>query len=624
GPGLAHGVVVTDTVPVNSGTSWSVNGGTAAASCLPISGGVLTCNIGDLASGASVTVHLTSLTTSATCGTVNNTGAVTTSNDGSDSSSASITVNCPHVNITKAADNATVNSGDPMGFTIMVGNSGAGVARSVSLSDSLPTGVTWLISPAYSGPGTCSLSGATPQILSCAFGDMNSGASVSVHVSATAPNATQACTTLSYPNVATASATNDGSVQANATITVDCPNLTITKTADAISVNAGSPIGFTVTLTNAGPGDANGVTLTDTLPSGLGVSWTIASQSGPATCAISGAPPAQSISCGSFTLLAGTSQIVHVTSSTSSASCGNYNNSASFTTTNDGSGSAPASEAVECPTSVTTSLSGGGSSGPSITINTGTSVTDQATISGAGPAAGGTVHYQYTTDPTCATGLVDAGTASVLAGVAGPSNAVIFNTGGKFYWIATYSGDTSANTGGSISACGAEVLTVLNPQVSQITPTQTTCAMFASGTASTLGSVFYATNKGTTITSDNPGVMFYWVKITVVTGGNHTYTITQSTTYTPAFGNNLFNVAAGSFAYDSNCNTLSTTLGSDPSNLTVAFKGAPGVYYIGIKYSPKSIVGSGPASTTPGSSYTYTFATTGVGGSTSTIKLTHQ
>jgi hypothetical protein len=94
GPGTAHGVVLTDTLPTNAGLSWTVDGGTAAATC-SISGGILTCNIGDLASGASATVHISSPTTTATCGTVNNTGHVTTTNDGSDQSSASITVTCP-------------------------------------------------------------------------------------------------------------------------------------------------------------------------------------------------------------------------------------------------------------------------------------------------------------------------------------------------------------------------------------------------------------------------------------------------------------------------------------------------------------------------------------------------
>ena len=44
----------------------------------------------------------------------------------------------------------------------------------------------------------------------------------------------------------------------------------ILKTADATQVNAGDPIGFTMTVYNDGTGDAKGVTLSDTLPSKAG------------------------------------------------------------------------------------------------------------------------------------------------------------------------------------------------------------------------------------------------------------------------------------------------------------------------------------------------------------------
>jgi ethanolamine utilization microcompartment shell protein EutS len=50
---------------------------------------------------------------------------------------------------------------------------------------------------------------------------------------------------------------------------------------------------------------------------------------------------------------AGGSITVHVTSATSAASCGDYDNTASFTTTNDGSGNASDSTTVVCPVGIT-------------------------------------------------------------------------------------------------------------------------------------------------------------------------------------------------------------------------------------------------------------------------------
>ncbi|MBI3745702.1 MAG: DUF11 domain-containing protein, partial [Chloroflexi bacterium] len=63
---------------------------------------------------------------------------------------------------------------------------------------------------------------------------------------------------------------------ADEVVTVVKPALSITKTADATPVNAGDPIGFTVTVSNsnvAGTGTAKGVTVNDPLPAG--VTWAI-------------------------------------------------------------------------------------------------------------------------------------------------------------------------------------------------------------------------------------------------------------------------------------------------------------------------------------------------------------
>jgi uncharacterized repeat protein (TIGR01451 family) len=124
------------------------------------------------------------------------------------------------------------------------------------------------------------------------------------------------------------------------------PNLSIVKTADATSVNAGSPIGFTITVTNNGVADATGVTISDPLPAGSGVDW--AENPDNPNCSIAGTPPTEVLNCGPVTLAPGASLSVHVQSSTTAASCGIYNNTATFTSTNAGTGSASASLTVNC------------------------------------------------------------------------------------------------------------------------------------------------------------------------------------------------------------------------------------------------------------------------------------
>ena len=158
-------------------------------------------------------------------------------------------------------------------------------------------------------------------------------------------------------------------------------------------------------------------------------------------------------------------------------------------------------------------------------------------------------------------------------------------------------------------------------QVSKITPTQTRCRDFADGTTDTLSSVQYSVKNGA-INQVNPGVLFYWVKVTAP-AGNNTFVVNQSIT-TGNF-NTLFALASGTAVFDSSCNNVNATFTQSPINntttgtVTVTFN-APtaGIYYIGIKFSPSSATGkTAPTPTTVG----YSYSTTGVPGSTSGLNL---
>ena len=303
---------------------------------------------------------------------------------------SAIAVVQPNISVTKTADQGTINAGDTAAFTIVVTNDGPGTANNVTLNDPLPPGVAWSIDPAVTG---CSISSGT---LSCTFATLDEAASNTIHVSGVTD--AQDCGTLS--NTATVAADNEGSDQTDnsdtATITVNCPNLTITKTADDASVNAGSDIGFTVTLSNAGPGSATGASINDPLPGGTGVDWSIDSNTPASSCSISGTAPTQTLSCGPATVASGGSVTVHVTSHTTSASCGTYDNTASFTTTNDGTGNASASTTVDCPDVFVTKtadaplVEGGDAIGFLITVgNNGPGTANGVTLTDTLPTNGG-------------------------------------------------------------------------------------------------------------------------------------------------------------------------------------------------------------------------------------------
>jgi uncharacterized repeat protein (TIGR01451 family) len=321
----------------------------------------------------------------------------------------------PDLTVVKTADNATVAAGNPIGFTITATNSGNTKLTAVTLSDPLPTiaglGIAWSV--ASSSPaGACAVAGLN---LSCNFGDLAAGASASVHVTSptTAPAAgapaIAACTvtikghTANLDNTATVSSGNMTRTDRDGiciTVTIPgVPHVTVTKTADAQTVLAGSPVGFTITVRSDGVGKALGVAINDALPTlaNAGINWAISpAYAGPGSCAIGGAVPAQTLTCSFGDLDSGTSASVHVTSATTApansgalAPCAvtvvtyatNLNNSVQVTSTNAASSTAVTGT---CVTTVKT---------PAIHI---VKVANPTLL----PIGGGTVVYSYTVTNT--------------------------------------------------------------------------------------------------------------------------------------------------------------------------------------------------------------------------------
>jgi len=157
-------------------------------------------------------------------------------------------------------------------------------------------------------------------------------------------------------------------------------------------------------------------------------------------------------------------------------------------------------------------------------------------------------------------------------------------------------------------------------QVSQITPTGTTCNDFSGGTAQTLSTIQYSVKNGT-INQENPGVFYYWVRVTAAAGSN-TFVVNQSIT-TGSFST-LFGIASGSNVYSSSCSSVhagftQSSINSTTGTVTATFTApAAGTYYIGIKFSLSSVTGkTAPTPTT----VSYSYSTTGVPGSTNSLNL---
>ena len=301
--------------------------------------GVLTCNLGDLASGQVRTVHITSPTTPATVpdSPVSNTASVTTTNDGSDTDTDQVIVLGPDLQVVKTADNSPISAGEVAAWTITVTNIGQGIARASTLTDTLPAGIVWTTQTQG-----CSITGG---VLSCSFGDLGAGAVRTVNVS----GETDAQDCHELPNSATASSTNEpASLLTNntgsASILVDCPAVTITKTPVDPEVNATDGIAFDVEVTNTGVAIAFAVTVNDPLPTDAGLSWSIDAANSDAGWTIE----AGVLKFGPSQLAVGASTTVRIVSPTTPATCPSVHNVA-FLTYLGGSGDDAGDILVDCP-----------------------------------------------------------------------------------------------------------------------------------------------------------------------------------------------------------------------------------------------------------------------------------
>ena len=421
GEGAATGVVVSDPLPTANGLNWSISGSTGTGSLCSLSAAdVLTCNIGTIAGNPNFpdpapvngTVTLTSATTSAACGAINNTGQITSNNDGTDTDPGKITVDCPDVIVIKTPDGGSVDAGGTITWTIVAKNQGAGTATGVVVTDDLPAGndpakpLDWSESEA-----NCTIAGAVGnETITCTVGTLAAGASSEEYL-ATATTAAGDCGVVD--NTGTVSATNEpSSAQGNNSddgdVTVKCADIEIAKTADAGTVSAGSPIGFTITVSNDGDGAATGVVMTDTLPTNAGLSWTIESESGDVdpTCAIA----AGVLTCSVASLAPGDSFSVHLVSPTTSATCGTVNNTGNVSTTNDGTDSALASVIVQCPNISVLKVA------DADPINAGDPIGFTITVSNAGPGTAAGVTLTDTL-PTGITWAENSASCQITAGV---------------------------------------------------------------------------------------------------------------------------------------------------------------------------------------------------------------
>jgi uncharacterized repeat protein (TIGR01451 family) len=299
GPSDSSGVVVTDTLP--TGMSYV---GASGATC-STAGQTVTCEPFDLSFGdPPVEVILTVDVEPWVADDEVLTNTVETYGDEYDpllsNNTTSETTSVGReadIEIQKTDGGRVATSGESFTYTLTVSNLGPSDSSGVVVTDTLPTGMSYM----SANGGTCSAAGQTVtcEPFDISFGDPPVEVILTVDVapwvadSEVLINSVEAYGDEYDPTLSNNTTSETTSVGREA-------DLEIQKTDDGRVATSGESFTYTLTVDNLGPSDASGIVVTDTLPTGM--SFVSASQ---ATCSAAG----QTVTCDPFDLSFGDSPV---------------------------------------------------------------------------------------------------------------------------------------------------------------------------------------------------------------------------------------------------------------------------------------------------------------------------
>ena len=167
--------------------------------------------------------------------------------------------------VTKSVDNLAPAEGQVVTFTIAAANQGPSNVTSLSITDQLPAGLTYLSHTTSQGAYT---SGTGIWSITT---NLAAGATATLTLRATVNAGTSGLTLVNTARL-TASTPSDGYAAnntASATVKIGGTDLRVTKSVDEPLPLEGDSIVYTVRVLNLGPSNTSGVQVTDLLPPGI-------------------------------------------------------------------------------------------------------------------------------------------------------------------------------------------------------------------------------------------------------------------------------------------------------------------------------------------------------------------
>ncbi|MFN8113536.1 MAG: hypothetical protein U0R51_10090 [Solirubrobacterales bacterium] len=262
GPSTARNVSVLDALP--TGLEY-VSATASQGSC----NATISCALGTVARNGTATVTVVARATAAGAGrTLRNTASVSGDQPdpvpGNDKANADVTVGGADLGITKTVSDEHPSAGSPLTYTIVVRNDGPSAATGVTVRDAIPAKLTGV----GTDRGECAVVSGE---IRCSFPALASGASESIHVSATvradaAPGLLENTASVSGAEADPDPSDNSATARADVGASAD---LSLVKTADKAGAAAGEEVTYTLTAHNDGPSTAAGAKIVDHLPAGV-------------------------------------------------------------------------------------------------------------------------------------------------------------------------------------------------------------------------------------------------------------------------------------------------------------------------------------------------------------------
>ncbi|MEO8085046.1 MAG: hypothetical protein ABI780_14590, partial [Ardenticatenales bacterium] len=308
GPGIAENTVLMDRLPsgiVVTGFSANLPAGATGGCTTGTAGSAidqLKCNLGTLLNGESALVTLTAnVDASLPDGHILENDVMVASDvlDVLNANNRATTLTpvgaSANLSINKSGAPNPATAGQPLQYTLTIGNGGPSTAKSTVVVDTLPAGVSFVNAVVIGAPGA-SCANVPAGGVTCQLGDLLPSQLVTIYVNTIvnpgfAGNLTNTAIVRSQtsdPSFANNVATVVTPVNASA-------DLSIAKLANSLVVVPGRNFRYTITVRNNGPSDAANVQVLDTLPAGVTF---VADQD---SCTAAG----QNVTCNLGTLLVG-------------------------------------------------------------------------------------------------------------------------------------------------------------------------------------------------------------------------------------------------------------------------------------------------------------------------------